>query len=617
MSNFGQKTHLQRKVAVSLVLLFSTFIVVSYSILAAIIGPAFDALESKAARADLHRAEAALQADIDRLYTVASDWSAWDDIYNFIGGTNPGFEKSNLGGSTLETLDLDVLGVYASGSRLVWSSSVIDSGTTTFGSLDIFNPEHELYQTLTAHNGSDSEVIGFVRTDSGPMLIGSLPILRTDDSGPIAGTLVMGQLLDNAHLGALRARTDVDMVWAEVGPEGNVESMSALTVGRDVISGAKVLNGIDGRPVLKIRTHLPREISSLGSQTVRAAMYLLILTGVLVCGFIWFMLRRTIMQPIHELATHIGAIRESGDLSHKLAMRRDDEIGSLADQFDELTQEVNDARRLLLDQSFKAGKADTAAEVMHNVRNAMTPTINGVDRIRHLFRESGSLRIADALQQLDDPNCTAERKRKLLRYIGGSFERLKDIGDEIMTEINVVSSQTKQIEGILSDQERYSSATPVAEVLDVDELIEEASTIIPKDQHRAINLVCEDSLAKQQVRAYRIGLLQVVGNLLLNAFESICRQGRQQGEISLTSAEELIDETPMVRLTVSDNGTGFDEETAERLFRRGFTSKQESEFAGLGLHWCANAVAGMGGRLTAESLGKGYGARFHVLLPAA
>jgi signal transduction histidine kinase len=35
------------------------------------------------------------------------------------------------------------------------------------------------------------------------------------------------------------------------------------------------------------------------------------------------------------------------------------------------------------------------------------------------------------------------------------------------------------------------------------------------------------------------------------------------------------------------------------------------------LHWCANAVAGMGGRISAESDGAGKGAKFHVLLPIA
>ena len=38
---------------------------------------------------------------------------------------------------------------------------------------------------------------------------------------------------------------------------------------------------------------------------------------------------------------------------------------------------------------------------------------------------------------------------------------------------------------------------------------------------------------------------------------------------------------------------------------------------GLGLHWCANALAGMGGGIQAQSEGPGHGAEIHVLLPAA
>jgi sensor histidine kinase regulating citrate/malate metabolism len=56
--------------------------------------------------------------------------------------------------------------------------------------------------------------------------------------------------------------------------------------------------------------------------------------------------------------------------------------------------------------------------------------------------------------------------------------------------------------------------------------------------------------------------------------------------------------------------------TGEKIFQRGFSSK-EGNMSGLGLHWCANAVAGMGGRIQAESDGPGHGAEFHVLLPAA
>ena len=120
-----------------------------------------------------------------------------------------------------------------------------------------------------------------------------------------------------------------------------------------------------------------------------------------------------------------------------------------------------------------------------------------------------------------------------------------------------------------------------------------------------------------RVKAHRIGLLQVLGNLVLNAYESIKRAGISRGEILLEAHDEVVDDVAMVRVTVRDNGTGFDDETGRKIFMRGFTSKAHGDETGLGLHWCANAVAGMGGRIVAESDGQGCGAEFHVLLPAA
>jgi two-component system NtrC family sensor kinase len=103
----------------------------------------------------------------------------------------------------------------------------------------------------------------------------------------------------------------------------------------------------------------------------------------------------------------------------------------------------------------------------------------------------------------------------------------------------------------------------------------------------------------------------------LNAYESIQRSDRTTGEIQLQASSEVLDDKPMIRLTVRDNGLGFDNTISKRIFQRGFTSKEKGDTNGLGLHWCANAVAGMGGRIMAESPGQGHGAEFHVLLPTA
>ena len=110
--------------------------------------------------------------------------------------------------------------------------------------------------------------------------------------------------------------------------------------------------------------------------------------------------------------------------------------------------------------------------------------------------------------------------------------------------------------------------------------------------------------------------MQVLGNLILNAYESIQRSQSESGEIRIVASPEIIDKQAMVRLTVRDTGCGFDDNIREKIFQRGYTSKQ-GHMSGLGLHWCANALAGMGGRIQAESTGFGHGAEFHILLPSA
>ena len=131
-----------------------------------------------------------------------------------------------------------------------------------------------------------------------------------------------------------------------------------------------------------------------------------------------------------------------------------------------------------------------------------------------------------------------------------------------------------------------------------------------------VELDVGEAIDEIAVHAHRVSLLQVMGNIILNAYESIERNKTPDGRIEVSVAEETVDELPMVRLTVVDNGCGFDEQTSEKIFQRGFSSK-DGNMSGLGLHWCANALAGMGGRIQAESGGPGCGAEFHVLLPAA
>ena len=100
-------------------------------------------------------------------------------------------------------------------------------------------------------------------------------------------------------------------------------------------------------------------------------------------------------------------------------------------------------------------------------------------------------------------------------------------------------------------------------------------------------------------------VLQVVGNLLSNAFHATPDGGR----ISL----ELAQRNGTVHVAVEDNGPGIPAEMRERLFRP-FVS-QTGGGTGLGLAIAKELSAMLGGQLDLESE-VGKGSRFELLLPA-
>ncbi len=628
MSNGLGSLSLQKKVSASLLAVMTAFGLLSYLILNVVITPAFDNLENNAAQTDLVRAQRAIQADLEQLRSSTGDWSPWDDAHSYVRGENPEFIAINADIPTLINLDLNLLLFFDRDDRMLWGQLVQDGEGAELATLGAFEEGSWLTERIITHARIDSITMGLLQTDIAPLMFCSLPILKTGGVGPIAGTIIMARFLDDARVARLSEQTEVDFSVLSLDDARLTASvpLDMLLNADDVevyheiktesVLSYGALNDLNGEPFIILRASTPRNISALGNQTVNGTLWFLTLAGLVIAVVAWVLLRRVIVGPLESLAEHIVGIRRSGDLSQRINDPRSDEIGELASEFDKMTAEVQKTRQLLLDQSFKAGKSDTAAEVMHNIRNAMTPLFNGLERLAVSFKVTLGLRIKEAIEQLSDPECPADRKKKLLQYIGASFEHVESISKNVGGDLEIASKQARQVQEILADQEKHANVEPVFEVLDLDEVVDEAAHVIPAPEAADFQVNFEAEVGEHQVRAHRVGLMQVMGNLILNAYESIQRSQSDVGEIRVVASSETVGEQAMVRLTVRDTGCGFDDNIRQKIFQRGYTSKQ-GHMTGLGLHWCANALAGMGGRIQAESTGFGHGAEFHVLLPSA
>ncbi len=118
-------------------------------------------------------------------------------------------------------------------------------------------------------------------------------------------------------------------------------------------------------------------------------------------------------------------------------------------------------------------------------------------------------------------------------------------------------------------------------------------------------------------------LEQVILNLVINARDAMPGGGKLRIEtarvkLDLREAKRLAMDGPAtyLRLTVSDEGIGMDEETRQRIFEPFFTTKDADKGTGLGLSTVYGIISQSNGAIDVESA-PWAGTSFHIYLPTA
>ncbi|PWH19212.1 MAG: hypothetical protein DDG59_03850, partial [Anaerolineae bacterium] len=70
--------------------------------------------EQSAIQRDLRRIHNTIERELDTLSAIATDWSAWDDTYQFIQDLDPGYIQANLNSSTFTDLSLNLIAIVSS-----------------------------------------------------------------------------------------------------------------------------------------------------------------------------------------------------------------------------------------------------------------------------------------------------------------------------------------------------------------------------------------------------------------------------------------------------------------------------------------------------------------------
>ena len=279
--------------------------------------------------------------------------------------------------------------------------------------------------------------------------------------------------------------------------------------------------------------------------------------------------------------------------------------------------ELRKTHERLLSASRRAGMAEIASNVIHNVGNVLNSVNVSLSLSKTAVKKCGVenlIKAADLLQDSkDEPNFLSENpKGKVLpEFLHMSAESLIKMQSSVVEELTLLGRNLDHIKTIVSMQQQYAGAAAVTEILRLTSLVDDAIQIGQYTREEFNVSIKTDFLVDIEVETDKHRVLQILVNLIRNA-KHACEDAThdQPKQICVTVDQPTPD---FFMIEVSDNGIGIEEKNLTSIFNHGFTTKKNGK--GFGLHSSANTAKEIGGSLIATSAGKGEGAAFVLSLP--
>lgn len=341
---------------------------------------------------------------------------------------------------------------------------------------------------------------------------------------------------------------------------------------QDLLIGFRTVLSAENKPVAAIAIPTFLQSPKYDQQLLETTSYLIMLYLVIFGLFIGgtALVSRRLTRPLIYIQRGLNKISE-GDLDTKIPVKSNDEIGSLAEAYNEMVSRLKELQEELAAAERESAWKEMAQQVAHEIKNPLTPMkLN----IQHLERQ---LAAEDA-----DVNELKPRIKEITRNIISQIQSLN----------NIASDFSKFSQPVNQEFESVSLNSLIKSVGDLYRHDEDTSIITELPSHNLIVDGVNDELRR------------VIINMVKNAFEAM----PEGGEIKI----RCYTQRQSAFIEIEDDGEGISEEDKSKIFVPNFSTK--SSGTGLGLAICKKIVEVHKGSISFASI-EGKGTTFIIKLP--
>lgn len=303
----------------------------------------FDGLQEDAVKQNVQRTQNVIANEIESINTLAGDWAYWDDTYNYIQDRNEAYIASNLGDESIGNLKLNLLIYTDPKDQLVFGTWFNRQEINTAPlPVDMQPPSNELHPVLDLPD-LKSDNTGILMSSKGPVLFAARSILTSQQTGPAAGKLVFGRLMDAAMVQSFAEQTklaiDIRLLDAGDLPADFVQVRSTLIASdppemvyamRDqTAKGYFLIRDMGGKPVLIGEIGMPNSIYQQGQKMVLYFATALLVASITFGVVVMVLLERIIVSRVGYLSRRVQEIASTNNLADRITIGGSDELSAL------------------------------------------------------------------------------------------------------------------------------------------------------------------------------------------------------------------------------------------------------------------------------------------------
>jgi signal transduction histidine kinase len=279
------------------------------------------------------------------------------------------------------------------------------------------------------------------------------------------------------------------------------------------------------------------------------------------------------------------------------------------------------ARQMSEMQALQQGRIEMANNMLHDIGNALMgisvyalkpqahsewKELKSLEQLKDLFISNGK-----ALTE----SLGADKNKSLLDFMDALIASIRQRNESDIDFFKKISVSVNHISSVLDLQRRYinEKELPLASDVDMKNIVQDTLLMLSASlEKRSVRIKLETSDKVPIVSGDKTRLIRVFLNILKNIYESFdhVRKTISKDVKICISADEERGEAKIVFI---DNASGFSKDIADKLFDRGFTTKEYG--SGIGLHECRSIIESHGGSIELASEGKDKGAQMAIILP--